>query len=153
MRIDKDQFNILKSKINDSAIRRGLDLIEFKIIAHGKSWIIRAIVDYPLGGVTIDECSSLNREIISLVEEDSFGGNFIVEVNSPGLDRLLKEKNDFLRVGANTVMIWLKEPFQGKSYLEAVICNVEDNAIEFRIKEEVFQIPLSNIKAAKQKIY
>ena len=89
----------LEEKTGQFAGEIGLDVIEFKVIPHGTSITVRGIVDYPRGGVTMGECSRLNRLIRDYMESTgTWGDDFSVEIDSPGLKRPLKDKNDFLRL-------------------------------------------------------
>ncbi len=152
MILDKEISDEIRKRIEEVVKERGLDLVDFKIFPQGKRWVIRSIVDYPEGGVRIKECVSLNRVIFSILEKDIKLKDFIVEVNSPGLDRPLREARDFVRAKGKIVCIWLKESLGGKTYLEGEIVEVEENALLLKIKENIFKIPFNIIVTLKQKI-
>lgn len=153
MPLDKDKLEEMEDKIKKLAAQQGLDLVDFKVIKHRQGSTLRALVDYTTGGVTMDECSRLNRMIFSLIERESIlGEDFSVEVNSPGLDRPIKKGVDFRRVKGSEVMIWLNEPVGQKTYIEAVVLDVDDNMLLLEAGDSSFQIPLDIVKVAKQKI-
>jgi len=100
--IDDNLLHRIKDKIQGIVNERGMDLVDFRIFWQAGQWVVRSLIDYPEGGITIDECSSINRLIFSFINREKFLGNdFNVEVNSPGLDRPLKEPKDFLRAKGN----------------------------------------------------
>ncbi|MEL7061459.1 MAG: ribosome maturation factor RimP [Acidobacteriota bacterium] len=50
------------------------------------------------GGVTIDHCSDVSRELSALLDAHDFGRNrYVLEVSSPGLDRELYGPRDYRR--------------------------------------------------------
>jgi ribosome maturation factor RimP len=77
---------------------------------------------------------------------------YILEVSSPGLDRPLKSRNDFLRCINRKVRVFLNEPINGKSELEGVITEVKDDSVYIVINTESIEVPLSKVAKAKQVI-
>ena len=62
-------------------------------------------------GITIEKCVSLNRSIYKLIEEASMfpGGDFSLEVSSPGLDEPLKLLRQYKRNVGRQVEVLLKD--------------------------------------------
>ena len=72
------------------------------------SLYLTVLADRPQGGITLDECAALNRDIGDLIEEKSIiMGSYILEVSSPGLDRPLKTSDDFSRFTRQKVKFFL----------------------------------------------
>lgn len=146
-------FAAVEKEVRVCAADRGLELVELKMFYQGHLPVVRCIVDYAQGGVTLEECSGLNRILISrLTELDLFGDDFSLEVNSPGLDRPLTDYKDFARAKGKTLLLWFKAPFQEKTYMEAVLDNVGQNGIRVSSCDRFYEIPYEVIKTAKQKI-
>jgi len=153
MVLDRNLFKEIEGKVRILVRNNNLDLVDFKIFPRGRSWVIRSIVDHESGGVTVDECSILNKVIFSVIEgSNMLGDNFVVEVNSPGLDRPLKSSKDFMRVKGKRIMVWLKESLRGKTYFEGKLLNVRDGSIILEVKNDIFEIPLNIINKSLQKI-
>ncbi|TYO99712.1 ribosome maturation factor RimP [Geothermobacter ehrlichii] len=75
----------------------GLELVEVEYRREGSSWVLRIFIDKD-GGVTLDDCADLSREIDPVIEtEDIIPHAYRLEVSSPGLDRPLKKPADFIR--------------------------------------------------------
>ena len=153
MVLDKNLFKEIEDKVKTIVQNNNLDLVDFKIFPKGRSWVIRSIVDHESGGVTVDECSILNKVIFSVIDgSNMLGDDFVVEVNSPGLDRPLKNFKDFMRVKGKIIMVWLKESLREKTYFEGKLLNVRDGSIILEVGKEIFEIPLSIISKSLQKI-
>ena len=69
------------------------------------NWYLRAYIDKP-GGITVDDCEVVNRELGDLLDRDDFiDESYILEVSSPGLGRPLKKERDFIRSKGEEVEI------------------------------------------------
>ena len=153
MVLDKNLFKEIEDKVKTIVQNNNLGLVDFKIFPKGRSWVIRSIVDHESGGVTVDECSILNKVIFSVIDgSNMLGDDFVVEVNSPGLDRPLRNFKDFMRVKGKIIMVWLKESLREKTYFEGKLLNVRDGSIILEVGKEIFEIPLSIISKSLQKI-
>ncbi|MEM1179576.1 MAG: ribosome maturation factor RimP [Acidobacteriota bacterium] len=59
---------------------------------------LQIFLDREDGGVTIDHCQSVSRQVSALLDVHDFGaGRYHLEVGSPGLDRELFRRQDYQR--------------------------------------------------------
>jgi ribosome maturation factor RimP len=141
----------LESLLKEFLSVQGLDLVEMDCHRAGKSLIVRLSVDKPEGGITVGDCSKVNRRIGDLLEEKNIiPEDYIVEVNSPGLDRPLKTKADFRRCTGRQVKFFLIEPLNGKIEIDGVISGASEDAVQVTTPAGDCSIPLSQIHKAKQ---
>ena len=98
------------------------------------------------------ECFCIKKIVYYLECSKALGENFAVEVNSPGLDRPLKSKKDFLRVKGRVVSLWFREPVLDKPSLEAEVLNIKRDILLIKYQEKVLEINFDNIKVGKEKI-
>lgn len=130
-----------------------LELVDLDCFHQGKGLIIRLIVDKPEGGVTVGECARLNKELGEILDKDeAFVEIFALEVFSPGLDRPLKTKEDFMRVSNREIEVVLGEPILDKKGLTGSLRQVFDDKIQLDINGELIDIFFSNIIHARQKV-
>jgi len=63
-------------------------------------------------GVTLEDCANVSREMSTIldVEEAVPGGEYVLEVSSPGLDRKLSKPSDFERFVGSRVKLMTREP-------------------------------------------
>ncbi len=72
-----------------------MELVELEYKSEGRELVLRLFIDKE-GGVTLDDCASVSRELAEILEvEDFIEGNYRLEVSSPGLDRPLKKPADY----------------------------------------------------------
>jgi ribosome maturation factor RimP len=61
-------------------------------------------------GITIDDCASLSRRLLSVLEEQGIvGDNFTLEVTTPGVDHPLKMKRQYVKNIGRGMKIQLKD--------------------------------------------
>lgn len=83
----------------------GLELVDVEYRQQGRQWLLCVYIDKE-GGVTLDDCAEFSRELSTLLDvEDVVPTAYRLEVSSPGLDRALKKKEDFIRFAGEVVKI------------------------------------------------
>lgn len=143
----------LKEKIEKIIVQEGAELVDFKFSFYGGKYSLRCLVDYTAGGISIDKCAEINGKIFSFLEENNLlGEDFVLEVNSPGLDYPLKNYKDFLRIKGNIVGVWLKSPIDAKTYLEGEIIDVNERSVALKAKDKVYTVELEKIKIGKARL-
>lgn len=143
----------LRSKVEDIARDQGAEVLDFKFFSYAGKQTLRCLVDYPQGGITIDVCTKINKKIFSYLEESGIlGDDCVIEINSPGLDRPLKEPRDFTRVRGRIVSLWLKEPVDDKNYIEGQVIDIDKDILYLKYKGNDLKIAFNNIKLGKEKI-
>ncbi|MCF7874460.1 MAG: hypothetical protein K9L87_01885 [Candidatus Omnitrophica bacterium] len=144
-------LNQIKEKIEGIVNKEEVELVEYRTFNLRGKLTIRCLVDYPQGGITLDKCGMLNKIIFNQLQELLSDVNYTVEVNSPGLDRPLRQIEDFLKVEGKVVLLWFKEPVFEKSFIEATLKKVEADKLFIEKKGEQLEIDFNKVKLAKQK--
>ena len=127
------------------------ELVELRVRPRGGNTSIDVLVDKPHGGITLEECSFINRKIFGRLEETQIlGDDFVVEVASPGLDRPLATAKDFLRVQGHTVRFHLKEPHNDKLEYRGVVKGVEREKVLVETHNGLIELPIGTIGKAMQ---
>lgn len=79
-----------------------------------RDWYLRVFVD-KAGGIDLDDCQTLSEQLSAKLDAaDIIGGSYILEVSSPGIDRILKKDKDFVREVGKVVDVTLYAPLDGK---------------------------------------
>jgi ribosome maturation factor RimP len=150
--MDRDYLtNVLKDLFSDYLKEQNFDLLELIYRYEGKNLVLRILVDKPEGGISMDECANINNQISRLLyEKDLLQERYTLEVSSPGLDRPLVTKKDFLRCLNKAVKIFLSETIEGKWEMQGVITRVDDDAVCIDAQGRTQVIPLVKLRKAKQ---
>lgn len=133
---------------------RGLKLIEVDFLKEGSNWILRIFIDNPNGELEIKDCEEVSRMLSDrLDQEDPIDKSYILEVSSPGLERQLKDKEDFKKYTGKLIKATTYAPIKGQKEFTGKITSLEDEKILLEIVENnqekgVVKIPLAKIAHA-----
>lgn len=95
---------------------------------------VRVWVDREVGGVAVQDCTSLTRLIRDVFEADGLDpGSFHFEVNSPGLDRLLVRERDFVRFAGKEVTVRLRVKRGDRRQFKGTLVGIDKGLV--RVKE------------------
>ncbi|MBF0472749.1 MAG: ribosome maturation factor RimP [Nitrospirae bacterium] len=87
-----------------------LELYEAVLMGRGSNRILKVTADKEEGGITIEDCANLSRQLGAVLDvEDFIRGHYTLEVSSPGLNRHLKSEADFIRSIGKNIRIVTKE--------------------------------------------
>ena len=112
---------------------------------------IQLLVDKSQGGITLAECSDLNRKIGDILEgQNILTSHYVLEVSSPGIDRSLSTVRDFQRVIGRSVRFFLSEAVEGKIEHTGIIKRVENDNIFVQLETREIILPVTKIHKAKQ---
>jgi len=93
-------------------------------------------VDKP-GGVDLDDCQLVSEKLSAVLDEkDPITENYLLEVSSPGLDRVLKKDKDLVRYNGRDVDIQLFKPVNGSKQFTGALQGFTDTSIDFTINGE-----------------
>jgi ribosome maturation factor RimP len=132
----------------------GAELVEINIGGNPRDVLIQVTADRPAGGITMGECSRLNKALVSRIEGDNIlsSDNFSLELSSPGLDRTLVSRKDFMRVLGRELHVWLHEPVGGKKEVQGILTQVGDSALTLEAGSTQLVLPLPAIIRGKSVI-
>lgn len=105
---------------------QGAQLIEVKVGGHAQDALVVVTADKPAGGITIEECVRLNKALAHAIDTTGVLSpeGYSLEVSSPGLDRPLSSRKDFLRCAGKEIHLWLSLPVAGKKELHGILKDV-----------------------------
>ena len=94
----------------------GVELVDVEYVKE-KDWYLRVFIDKP-EGIGIEDCQALSEKLEAKLDaDDVMPEPYILEVSSPGLDRVLKKPRDFERERGKEVDVSLYEPMDGEKLL------------------------------------
>jgi len=127
----------------------GIELVEIQFRREGHGWVLRLFIDKE-GGITIDDCAAVSREISAYLEvEDLIVHAYHLEVSSPGLERPIRKKEDFVRYIDRLARIKLREPMGEQKVLVGTLLGLEGDTVILALEKETVRIDLENISKAR----
>lgn len=131
---------------------KSLDLVLVELIYRyeGGNLILRVLADKPSGGINMDECAMLNRNLGSFLDEKNMiKDKYILEVSSPGLDRPLKVRDDFLRCLNKNARFFLNEAVGGRIEWDGFIETAGEKSVFIKTKEGFIEVPYLRINKSR----
>ena len=94
-----------------------------------RDWYLRVYLDKP-GGVDLDDCQMVSERLSETLDaKDPIKENYLLEVSSPGLDRVLKKDKDFKRYHGSQVDVQLFKPLNGSKQFTGALGDVTDETV------------------------
>ncbi len=131
----------------------GLALVDIEYF-RGRRDILRIFIDKP-GGVTLKDCERASHSISRALDvEDPIMHSYVLEVSSPGLDRPLKRREDYLRSLGKRIRIRMRSE-GGHPAAETIIGTIDDligDMLVVATEQTRVELPLDAIAHARLEI-
>lgn len=106
-----------------------LEFVDAEFVKEGPGWYLRLYIDKE-GGVTIDDCELVSRALDAKLPEDITEQPFILEVSSPGIDRVLKRDAEYIKYKGRLVDVKLFKAIDGtKEYQGKLVGLIDENVV------------------------
>lgn len=113
-----------------------------------RDWYLRVFVD-KAGGIDLDDCQAISEKLSARLDNsDIISGAYILEVSSPGIDRILKKDKDFIREAGKVVDVTLYAPLDGKKLFVGELEGRDEQFLRLKDME-----PLSRDKVALVRLH
>lgn len=131
-----------------------LDLWDIEYVKEGKSLYLRVYIDRE-GGVSTDDLERVSRYLSEQLDElDLIKDPYMLELSSPGINRVLKRPSDFLRYLGEVVDIKLYKPHpvEGKE-LSATLMGYEGDILSVTVKNNRYEFNKEEIASCRLAVF
>jgi ribosome maturation factor RimP len=111
------------------------------------SGLLRIFIDKPVG-IGVEDCARVSNQLSRVFEVEGVDYGRL-EVSSPGLDRMLRNEQDFVRFAGETARVKLRVPQDGRRNFEGVLRGAGDGKIELEVDGELLVLQLSNVEKSR----
>lgn len=128
----------------------GMEIVDIEFRREGGRGgrVLRFYLDKE-GGPNLDDLSRVSRQLSDLLDiHSAVEGPYILEVSSPGVNRLLRRPEHFIRFIGRRVRVRTREMIQGRRSFLGLLKEVREGTIVLLQESAEFQIPLSVIERA-----
>jgi len=107
----------------------------------------RPIVERPEDSIGIEECQRVSHDVSTILDvEDALDAAYTLEVSSPGLERSLRDLDDYARFAGRLAKIVVREPVDGQVHFEGRVTGIEDGAVVLAVgRTKVVRLPYDRI--------
>lgn len=121
---------VIRDLASEQARRHDVDVLAVDLRGQGSRQMVRVVIDRK-GGVTVDTCQQISRELSQQLDaSDPFGGRYTLEVTSPGTDWPLDDQRAFDRVEGRQVLIHRRVDRDRVEQVRGRVVSAGDTAVE-----------------------
>ena len=134
--------------VNPILVEMGFELVDIEFLSQYGRWVLRIYADKE-GGITLDECARVSREVGDLLDvKDIIPHEYVLEVSSPGLNRPLKKDKDFVQAIGRKVKIKMVTPVNGRRRFTGCLKKIDQGNVYIDIDDSVVQLSKDDIEKA-----
>lgn len=131
----------------------GLELVEIAFFGRGKKGLLRITIDRD-GGIGVEECERVSKLVgHALDAADPIEYAYRLEVSSPGLDRPLKTRDDFIKYRGRLAKITTRIPVEGERVQVGRLGELDGDVLRLVVSENrETRIALGDIARARLEV-
>jgi ribosome maturation factor RimP len=136
----------------------GLDIFEVELRREGGQQVLRVVLDRPgpnrtaEESVSLEDCARVSEELSAILDVEDVvpADRYTLEVSSPGLDRPLRDADDYRRFAGRRAKIVLSEPVARQTAFTGRVLGIEGDDVLFESEggKQVY-LPLRLITRAR----
>src|SRR5262249_14184568 len=138
--------------VQEVAQSEGLELVDIEFKSGQSRSLLRIFLDKN-GGVTLNDCESVSRQLSAILDvKDLIKNPYILEVSSPGIDRPFKTDRDYERSLGKMVRV---QYFAGNDQTQSIVgilSKVDGTEIVIESGGQTQSILRDNIRQIRQEI-
>ena len=123
----------------------GFQLWGYEYRPHSESALLRIFIEKE-SGIAIEDCSKVSRQIGAALDvEDLIPVAYILEVSSPGIDRVLFSEEQYEQYIGQAAKIRTRTPINERRNFRGYLEKVTETHVSILVDKEVFEIPFDVI--------
>ncbi len=132
---------------------KGIELVHVDMAGTKRDAVLRIYIDKE-GGVTLEDCSIVSRDVEAVLDEEDFiPSRYVLEVSSPGIERELYSLSDFERFSGRLIKLKTKEAVEGQKTFVGILIGVDGNIITIDDRTQgTISVDYTNVDKANLKI-
>lgn len=131
----------------------GFRLVRVKV-SNRDGGTLQIMAERPDGDMQVEDCAELSRALSPALDvEDPMPGAYNLEVSSPGIDRPLVRRSDFVRWAGHEAKLELAVARDGRKRFRGWLTGLENDVVRFDVEQDgarvTLEIPLEDIAEAR----
>jgi ribosome maturation factor RimP len=128
-----DQIRTMAGRVAESY---GLEIFDVQFRREAAGMVLRIQIDRPgpaataEDSVSVDDCARVSRDLSAMLDvEDVVPTAYTLEVSSPGLDRPLRQADDYRRFAGRRAKLVMREAVDGQTFYRGTLGGVDDGHV------------------------
>ena len=127
----------------------GFVLWGYEYRPHGESALLRIFIEND-EGISVDNCALVSRQIGAALDvEDIIPVAYILEVSSPGMDRVLFSADQYQSYIGDKIKIRTRTRIDDRRNFKGLLVSANDSVVTVKVDNEEFEIPYESIDRAR----
>lgn len=129
----------------------GFDLVDCEYKKEGQYYFLRIFID-KRGGIGIDDCEIVSREVDKALEGKLHADPDYFEVSSPGATRPFSSLSDYVRHQGEEIEVSLFSAIDGSKHLEGIIEDASEEKLILKTGDKKIELEWDKIAKASRTI-
>ncbi len=100
--------------------------------------------------MSVDDCADISRTVSALLDvADPIPVAYALEVSSPGIDRPLIDRDDFVRYAGYEAKVEMSNLIDGRKRFRGRLLGADDGAVRIAVEDREVALPLAEVVRAK----
>ncbi|MFM2320288.1 MAG: ribosome maturation factor RimP [Pseudomonadota bacterium] len=135
----------LNALIHTTVTGLGYELWGFEYRPYAESALLRIFIDSP-NGITVDDCGKVSNQLGAALDvEDLIPVAYVLEVSSPGVDRVLFTPEQYQRYIGEKLKVRTQLPVQSRRNFVGVLKEANAESIMLELEDGSCEIPYAVI--------
>jgi ribosome maturation factor RimP len=136
--------------LREPVAREGFGVLMCEVGGGNRRPTLRVVIERPDGTpIDIEDCVRINDAVTDLLDTaDLFGGPYVLEVSSPGLERPLKSREHFVAHVGQTVALRTWEPIASRRVWKGRLEGVDGDTLRIEVDGVIHAVPLPAVDRA-----
>jgi len=101
-------------------------------------------------GISVDDCAIVSRQIGAVLDvENIIPVAYILEVSSPGMDRVLFTADQYQDYIGESMKIRTRTPIDERRNFKGTLLKTTDSVVHLKVDNQEFEIPFESIDRAR----
>lgn len=143
--VQQELDKLIRSTVNGL----GYELWGYEYRPQMESALLRIFIESEQG-ISVEDCSIVSRQIGAALDvDDLIPIAYILEVSSPGIDRVLFDPEQYQRYLNETVKIRTRIPINGRRNFKGTLVAVNEDEVAVEIDNLDYDIPFETVDRAR----
>lgn len=139
----------LKNLIKNTVEGLGYMLWGYEYRPHSESALLRIFIEKD-EGISVEDCATVSRQIGAVLDvENIIPVAYILEVSSPGMDRVLFTADQYQEYIGELIKIRTRSPIEERRNFKGSLIKADENTVVIKVDNTEFEIPFESIDRAR----
>jgi ribosome maturation factor RimP len=139
----------LQNLIKNTVEGLGYELWGYEYRPHSESALLRIFIENE-AGISVEDCATVSRQIGAVLDvENIIPVAYILEVSSPGMDRVLFTADQYQEYIGKLIKIRTRTPIEERRNFKGSLIKADENMVVVKVDNTEFEIPFESIDRAR----